>query len=97
MGSRASFQKNVKMQRRKESRKRGSDMRRRLRPFARIAVISWVRHIMPRENRVEKRAAKANTREIKRGALKKKYLADVPRLAPACRRLSILSKKSTMR
>src|SRR5574341_1792143 len=97
MGSRASFQKNVRRQSMKESRKRGSDMRRRLKPLERMAVTSWFRHIMPSENRVEKSAAKANTRETKRGALKKKYLAEVHRLAPACRRLSILSKKSTMR
>jgi hypothetical protein len=44
-------------------------MRWTLIPFARIAVISWVRANIPRQNRAENKVAKPITRDIKSGAL----------------------------
>ena len=69
IGTSASFQKKAKTQIKKESRNIGNEIRRRLKPLERMAVISCVRDNIPKVKNVEKRAAKANTRESKRGIL----------------------------
>ena len=69
IGTSASFQKKAKTQIKKESRNIGNEIRRRLKPLERMAVISFVRDNIPKVKNVEKRAAKANMRESKRGIL----------------------------